>query len=168
MPQEGSSGFSLFSLIKLHLASLPLASSYSRVAVSSVFCAQNIYFSAQTRGAPLTKNGSNQYQNGSSNHLAPYREQPRLTRIVISSPWPLFSAAKRPHHAPVRYGQQAHNSQGHTSYIEIQNGNIDVYGDGSLELGRLAQEPAPSLPKPCASLKTPHDSCPFAAACWPS
>ena len=26
---------------------------YSRVAVSSVFCAQNIYFSAQTRGAPL-------------------------------------------------------------------------------------------------------------------
>ena len=53
VPQEGSSVFSLFSLIKLHLASLPLASSYSRVAVSSVFCAQNIYFSAQTRGAPL-------------------------------------------------------------------------------------------------------------------
>ena len=45
--------FSLFSLIKLHLASLPLGSSYSRVAVSSVFWAQNIYFSAQTRGAPL-------------------------------------------------------------------------------------------------------------------
>ena len=55
MPQEGSSVFSLFSLIKLHLASLPLASSYSRVAVSSVFCAQNIYFSAQTRGAPLIR-----------------------------------------------------------------------------------------------------------------
>ena len=54
MPQEGSSVFALFSLIKLHLASLPLASSYSRVAVSSVFWAQNIYFSAQTRGAPLT------------------------------------------------------------------------------------------------------------------
>ena len=53
MPQEGSSVFSLFSLIKLHLASLPLAISYSRVAVSSVFCAQNIFFSAQTRGAPL-------------------------------------------------------------------------------------------------------------------
>ena len=53
VPQEGSSVFSLFSLIKLHLASLPLASSYSRVAVSSVFWAQNIYFSAQTRGAPL-------------------------------------------------------------------------------------------------------------------
>ena len=53
VPQEGSSVFSLFSLIKLHLASLPLASSYSRVAVSSVFWAQNIFFSAQTRGAPL-------------------------------------------------------------------------------------------------------------------
>ena len=53
VPQEGSSVFSLISLIKLHLASLPLASSYSRVAVSSIFWAQNIYFSAQTRGAPL-------------------------------------------------------------------------------------------------------------------
>ena len=48
VPQEGSSVFSLFSLIKLHLAFLPLASSYSRVAVSSVFCAQNIFFAAQT------------------------------------------------------------------------------------------------------------------------
>ena len=57
VPQEGSSVFSLFSLIKLHLASLPLASSYSRVAVSSIFWAQNIYFSAQTRGAPLSVNG---------------------------------------------------------------------------------------------------------------
>ena len=54
VPQEGSPVFSLFSLIKLHLASLPLASSYSRVAVTSVFWAQNIYFSAQTRGAPLS------------------------------------------------------------------------------------------------------------------
>ena len=54
VPQEGSSVVSLFSLIKLHLASLPLASSYSRVVVSSVFWAQNIFFYAQTRGAPLT------------------------------------------------------------------------------------------------------------------
>ena len=45
--------FSLFSLIKLHLASHPLASSYSHVAVSSVFCAQYIHISAQTRGVPL-------------------------------------------------------------------------------------------------------------------
>ena len=55
VPKEGSSVFSLFSLIKLHLASLPLASSYSHVAVSPVFCAQNFFFSAQTRGAPLIR-----------------------------------------------------------------------------------------------------------------
>ena len=41
-------------LITLYLASLPLASSYSRVAVSSVFWAHNFFFSAQTRGAPLS------------------------------------------------------------------------------------------------------------------
>ena len=116
----------------------------------------------------LTRNGSNRYQNGSSNLLTPYREQPRLTRIVISSPRPLFSAAKRTHHAPIRFDQQAHISQGHTSYRNKENGNIDVYGGASLELVRLAHEPASSSPKPCASLKTPHESCPFAAPCWPS
>ena len=116
----------------------------------------------------LTRNGSNRYQNDSSNLLTPYREQPRLTRIVVSSPRPLFSAAKRTHHAPIRFDQQAHNSQGHTSYRNKENGNIDVYGDGSLELVRLAHEPASSLPKPCASLKTPHESCPLAAPYWPS
>ena len=51
VPQEGSSVFTLLSLIKL--ASYPLDSNYSRVTVSSVFCAQNI-FSAQVCGAPLT------------------------------------------------------------------------------------------------------------------
>ena len=50
VPKEGSSVFSLFSLIKLHLASLPLASSYSHVAVSSVFCAQNIFFGPNAWG----------------------------------------------------------------------------------------------------------------------
>ena len=53
VPQESSSVSSLFCLTKFHSASLPLACSYSRVAVSSVFCAQNIFFSVQTRGAPL-------------------------------------------------------------------------------------------------------------------
>ena len=38
VPQEGSVVFSLFSLIKLHLASHPLASSYSRVTISSKKC----------------------------------------------------------------------------------------------------------------------------------
>ena len=52
LPQEGSSVFSLFSLIKLHLASHPLAinSSYSRVTVSSVFCAQIIFFGPSVWG----------------------------------------------------------------------------------------------------------------------
>ena len=116
----------------------------------------------------LTRNGSNRYQNGSSNLLTPYREQPRRTRIVVSSPRPLLSAAKRTHHAPIRFNQQAHNSHGHMPYRNKENGNIDVYGGGSLELVRLAHEPASSLPKPCASLKTPHESCPLAAPCWPS
>ena len=30
-----------------------------------------------------------------------------------------------------------------------------------------AREPASSRPKPCASLKNPHESCPFAAPCGP-
>ena len=35
----------------------------------------------------LTRNGSDRYQKGSSNLLTPYREQPRLTRIVIPPPF---------------------------------------------------------------------------------
>ena len=35
------------------------------------------------------------YQNGSSDLLTSYREQPRSTRIVIAYPQPTFSAAKR-------------------------------------------------------------------------
>ena len=51
VPKEGSSVFSLFSLTKLHLASLPLASNYSHVvAVSSVFCAPNIFFGPNAWG----------------------------------------------------------------------------------------------------------------------
>ena len=33
---------------------------------------------------------------------------------------------------------------------------------------KAACEPASSRAKPCASLKKPHESCPFAAPCWPS
>ena len=116
----------------------------------------------------LKRNGSNRYQNGSSNLLSPDREQPWLIRIVISFPRPLFSAAKRIHHAQIRLDQQAHDSQGHTSYRNKENGNIDVYGGASLELVRLAHEPASSLLEPCASLKTPYASCPFAPPCWPA
>ena len=38
---------------------------------------------------------------------------------------------------------------------------------GGLELVKPAREPASSRPKPCASLKKSHESCPFAAPCGP-
>ena len=50
VPPEGSLVFSLFSLVKLHLASHPLATSYSRATVSAVFCAQNIFFGVRVWG----------------------------------------------------------------------------------------------------------------------
>ena len=43
----------LFSLTKLYLASYSLASSYRRVTVSSVFCAQNIYFGPKVYEGPV-------------------------------------------------------------------------------------------------------------------
>ena len=42
-----------------------------------------------------TSNGTDQYQNGSSNLLTPYREQPRSTRNVVAYPRPAFSAKNR-------------------------------------------------------------------------
>ena len=42
-----------------------------------------------------SSNGTDQLQNGSSNLLTPYGEQPRLTRTVVTYPRPAFSAAKR-------------------------------------------------------------------------
>ena len=53
VPQEDFSVFSPFSLIKLHLAFHPLASSYSRVTVSSLFCAQNIFFRPKCVGSKI-------------------------------------------------------------------------------------------------------------------
>ena len=47
-----------------------------------------------------TNNGTDQYQNGSSNLLTPYREQPRSTRIVVAYPRSAFSATKRTNYAP--------------------------------------------------------------------
>ena len=43
----------------------------------------------------------------------------------------------------------------------------EVHGGGSLELVKPAREPASSRPRPCASLKKPHESCPFATPCRP-
>ena len=57
VPQEGYSVFSLFSLIKLHLASHPLTSSYSRTTVSSIFCAQDILFGPSVWGSVKRSQG---------------------------------------------------------------------------------------------------------------
>ena len=53
-----------------------------------------------------------------------------------------------------------------THCTEIRkNENTEVHGGGGLELVKPAREPASSRPKPCASLKKPHESYPFAAPC---
>ena len=54
----------------------------------------------------------------------------------------------------------------HTSYKNKENWNTEGHG-GVLELVKPAREPASSRPKPCAPLKKPHESCPFAAPCGP-
>ena len=57
VPLEGSPVFSLFSVIKLHLASHSLASSYSRVTVSSVF-GTKIYFFGPSVWGPVKENSN--------------------------------------------------------------------------------------------------------------
>ena len=64
-----------------------------------------------------------------------------------------------------RFDQQFQVSQGYTSYKNKENWNTEVHGGGGLELVKPACESASSRPKPCASLKKPHESCPFAAPC---
>ena len=114
-----------------------------------------------------TSIGTDQHQNGPSNLLTPYREQPRSTRIVVAYPRPAFSATKRTNYAPTSFDQQVQVSQGHTSYKNKENGNTKIRGGEGLELVKPALEPASSRPKPCAFLKKPHESCPFAAPCGP-
>ena len=94
-----------------------------------------------------TSNETDQSQNGSSNLLTQYREQPRSTRIAVAYPRPAFSATHRTNYAPTSFDQQ-------------------VQSEG-LELVKPAREPASSRPKLCASLKKPHEFCPFAAPCGP-
>ena len=48
-----------------------------------------------------TSNGTDQYQNGSSNLLTPYREQPRSTRNVVAYPRPTFSAKNRKNYGKI-------------------------------------------------------------------
>ena len=66
-----------------------------------------------------------------------------------------------------QFDQQVQVSQGHTLYRNKKKPNTEVHGGGGLELVKPAREPASSRPEPCASLKKPHESCPFAAPCGP-
>ena len=70
-----------------------------------------------------TSNGTDQYQNGSSNLFTPYREQPRSTRIVVAYPRPAFSATNRTNCAPTSFDRQVQVSQGHTLY---KNKEIEI------------------------------------------
>ena len=60
-----------------------------------------------------TSDGTDQYQNGSSNLLTPYREQPRSTRNDVAYPRPAFSEKNRENYAPASFDQQVQVSQGH-------------------------------------------------------
>ena len=95
----------------------------------------------------FTSNGTDQYQNSSSNLLNPYREQPQSTRIAVAYPRQAFSPTKRTNHAPISCDQQVQVSQGHMSYSNKENCNTEVHGGGGLELVK------PARPKPFASLK---------------
>ena len=95
------------------------------------------------------------------------REQPRSTRNVVAYPRPAFSAKNRKNYAPTSFDQQVQVSQGHTFCTEIRKIEIPRSMVVGLELVKPAREPASSRPKPCAFLKKPYKSCPFAAPCGP-
>ena len=96
-----------------------------------------------------------------------YREQPRSTRIVVAYPRPAFPATKRTDYAPTSFDQHVQVFQGHTSYKnkEIEIPRSMVVEAFSRSSRRASQHPA--VQKPWASLKKPHESCPFAAPCSP-
>ena len=101
----------------------------------------------------FTSNGTGQCQNGSSNLLTSYREQPRSTRTVVAYPRPAFVATKRTSHDPISFNQPVQVFKGHTSCRKKEKGKNGVHGSGGLELVKPAREPASSRLKSCAALK---------------
>ena len=87
--------------------------------------------------------------------------------IMLSPTHDQRSQQKSGKNAPTSFDQQVQVSQGHTLYRNKKNWNTEVHGGGGLELVKPAREPASSRPKPSASLKNPHESCPLAAPCGP-
>ena len=101
----------------------------------------------------FTRNGTDRCQNGSSNPLTSYREQPQSTRFVAPYPRPAFSTTRRTNYVPINFNQQAKVCQGHTLCRNKENCNTEIHGGGGLELVKSARESASSRPKFCVSLK---------------
>ena len=97
----------------------------------------------------FTKNGTDQCQNGSSNLLIPYREQPRSTRMAVAYLRPAFSATKRTNHAPISLKTR-----------KKENCNTELHGGGDLELVKSARKAASSRPKSSASLENAPERLP--------
>ena len=75
---------------------------------------------------------------------------------------PAFSATKRINYVPISFGLTRSPSFSRPHIVQKQ-GKLKYRGPscgGCLELVKPAREPASSRPKPCASLKKPHESCP--------
>ena len=61
------------------------------------------------------------------------------------------------------------NDRGQTSAFPSETSRLTplILAHRGSALPWLVDEPASSRPKPCTSLKKPHESCPFAAPCGP-
>ena len=101
--------------------------------------------------------------------FTPYREQPRSTRIVVTYPRrPAFSATNRTNtFQPVLINNSKFLKATHRTKIRKIEIPRSMVVEALTELVKPAREPASSRPKPCASLKKPHESCPFAAPSGP-
>ena len=100
--------------------------------------------------------------------FTPYREQPRSTRIVVAYPRPAFSATNRTNTFQSvlinnsKFLKATHRTK--IRKIEIPRSMV-VEALSCCWSRRASQHPA--VTKPCASLKKPLESCPFAAPCGP-
>ena len=100
--------------------------------------------------------------------FTPCREQPRSTRIVVAYPRPAFSATNRTNtFQPVLINNYSKflKATHRTKIRKIEISRSMVVEALSCWSRRASQHPA--VTKPCASLKKPHESCPFAAPCGP-
>ena len=100
--------------------------------------------------------------------FTPYREQPRSTRIVVAYPRPAFSATNRTTNTfqPVLINNSKFLKATHRTKIRKNEIPRSMVVEALSWWSRRASQ-HPAVTKPCASLKKPHESCPFAAPCGP-